>query len=92
MNHHFTNLSIRCRCIWCGRDRHCAVDCGATNEVRAAIANYARLNGRNWKRKLYEAWMEGTELDQALQLARHVVGGIRLRRITGKILAEVGKE
>lgn len=40
----------------------------------AALATYAYTNGRNWKRKLSDAWLTNQNLGPILNQARNTIG------------------
>lgn len=76
--HLFKSSYGQCECRWCGR-RH--GDCSVTIEMRLALRRFARGNGRTWKKKLRDAWMEGADLGPELQMVRNIIGPTGLDRI-----------
>lgn len=83
-NHVFKSSFGQCECRWCGRRRH-APECAATDEVRDAIVEYAKNNGRNWKAALRLCWESG-KATGALQMARNIIGPSGLDKLSVALL------
>jgi hypothetical protein len=94
MARHFTTSSFgQCDCKWCGRrgvTRFGPPECGATDEIRTALRDFAKEHGRTWKSKLRELWMQGKDdSSPLLRQARNVIGPRQLDKITAAMLARV---
>lgn len=82
-NHRFKTSFGQCECLWCHQARRMGgfFDCPVNDNIRAALADFAKIEGRTWRRKLIDAWTAGTDLGPELQAARNILGPTRLMKI-----------
>lgn len=76
----------QCKCRWCGvygNRGECIPD-----EVKSAIAAFAREHGRMWRSELRKLWESGKD-EGALRVARNVIGPGKIHNITDFILKRI---
>lgn len=90
MANHFTKTNYgQCNCLWCGKRRFANNGiCGATDEMRLRIKQFADQNGRTWKSKLRALWTSGKD-EGLLRQARNIIGPSGLDRVTPRMLDRV---